>query len=68
MLDAAAKSEISSQMKELAEAMYHRGLMHADLNQFNVFWDLATHQATVIDFGNGQDLHAAPKYQKEVGA
>lgn len=58
-LDASDISMLRSQASEFAEMMQARGLIHADLNDENVFWDATTHEFTVIDFGNSLYLSAA---------
>lgn len=64
-VDDSAKSQIKTQLIEFAQEMSHRGLIHADLSMHNVFWDAQTQQATVIDFGNAQDINKEPKYPKQ---
>mmetsp|Transcript_89209 Transcript_89209/g.232549 ORF Transcript_89209/g.232549 Transcript_89209/m.232549 type:complete len:274 (-) Transcript_89209:52-873(-) len=64
-IDDDAKSQIKIQLNEFAEEMFQRGLIHADLTMHNVFWDAHTKQATVIDFGNSQDVNADAKTRKQ---
>lgn len=65
VVDEAAKSRIKMQLNEFAQEMSQRGLIHADLTMHNVFWDAQTQQATVIDFGNSQDINADVKTRKQ---
>lgn len=63
-LTASDISMLRSQATEFAEMMQARGLIHADLNGENVFWDAMTHEFTVIDFGNSVDSSAPTPQEK----
>jgi len=52
------KAIIRQQLRVFSDAMYEKGLMHADLTIDNIFWNKDAKQVTVIDFGNAVDKSA----------
>merc|ERR1711974_557541 len=65
-LEAEAIRKIKADLQTFADAMYERNLFHGDLTLSNVLWD-GSH-ATVIDFGNGQDIGEKPRRRQDSGA
>jgi len=62
-LDEEAMAKVKADLEVFSDAMASRHLFHGDLTLENVFWDGTT--ATVIDFGNGQDLNEEPKRRQD---
>lgn len=56
--NAEEKAACKQQLKEFAEGMYRKGLIHADLTVENIYWDSESQDATVIDFANAVDKNA----------
>merc|ERR1719188_735955 len=54
-LEAKAMAKVKADLEAFSDAMYSKRLFHGDLTPANVLWD--GKDATVIDFGNGQDLN-----------
>lgn len=52
------KAACKQQLRDFAEGMYNKDLIHADLHVENIFWDPEAGQATVIDFANAVDRKA----------
>lgn len=52
------KAACRQQLRDFAEGMYSKGLIHADLTIENVYWDPESWRATVIDFANAVDARA----------
>lgn len=57
-------AKLKADLQEFADAMYAKKLFHGDLTASNVFWD--GKEATVIDFGNGQDLDVPVTRQQDM--